>query len=140
MKKLIAIAILCVMLVTSAYALELDLSELSVEELLALQNDVQVELQSKLSAFPSGFIDRGSYEVGVVLQAGTYTFTATYSNKDGGYVYVDVYASVSALDSSYSRVMVVGDTITISLESGMVLALAHGGGILVSAAKPTWAP
>ena len=142
MKKILVLVII-LMLVISISALAestIDLSGLSIEELIGLKSSVNEELHNRIGSDDSE-IYSGKYIVGKNINPGKYTITCTESV--GGGLSIDVYLLVEDKISYEGMLnphiyLNVGETGFIQLEEGTVLEISDGTG-LIQASNPTWA-
>ena len=156
MKKILTVVIALVFIISifsiGAYAdnAEIDLSEYSLEELLALYNAVRTELSSRLDLVDNNsLIGRGTYDVGKDIKAGTYVLTIYETDYYNSFDPPRPNNSITIylLDENGeegSRLMwetgiPVGEHIVISLSEGQRLKIS-GCVCTIAVSEAVWAP
>lgn len=141
---IVALAVAGLMLIASpAYALDIDLDSLSIEELMELRTQVAQKINEKVGS-DAAPIASGVYVVGKDIREGTYYVSDTkIADK---YFKVFLYEDEEAHknredmtgrgDVSYMKE---GEDATISLHDGMVMEI-EGGSAMIQEIKPSWAP
>lgn len=141
MKKLIAFILVITSLSCFAFADEIDLSGMSIEELYELHSSIDSEIQSRLNCtVASDNIGVGMYIVGKDIKSGNYTFTLVDGDFFRYYVYADLDAREELESLDFGYITEIGSTSHASLEDGMVLAIDHGTASIETPAKASWAP
>lgn len=134
MKKLVASILLSSMLIaTTVYASDIDLTKMETSELLDLRESINTELNNR-GAFEKHSVSSGTYVTGQDISPGWYLYTNT-SEK---WTDVTVYENQAALDSNANTRedgMLMLDSLfddgsaTIHLEENNILVL-HGEGTI----------
>lgn len=148
MRRLISLSLVLVMLLcgTANADFSIDLTLLSIDELIALHRLLNTEIEKRIGEEPS-MIGGGVYIAGKTIKAGTYIVTCSESYSDEGMT-VQMFESKSAhslflggVTSNLlcSQSLQVGQSMSVSLSDGMVLVIEHGMGV-ADAVSPTWAP
>lgn len=137
MKKILAALMMCILLAVPAFAETVDLSSMSLDELIQLRDAVQNEISARIGS-DSMAIASGKYIVGTDIKAGYYLLVV-----DSVVVkYVDL--SLVWLDESRDDVweqLREGETYYLKLEDGMKLVLENvASAHLEAIAAPEWAP
>ena len=119
----------------------IDLSSLSLEDLLQLHNDVRTEINNRLYLQDNTLIGRADYLVGRDIKPGTYLFTVVDSDKGKS---GDIWNQIIIYDSDGEVFYVenfsqVGSTKVFALSDGQELSIAGCTGYL-SECSPDWAP
>lgn len=137
MRKLLAILMICTLLTTPAFAETVDLSSMSLDELIQLRDAVQNEIFARIGSDPMT-IASGKYIVGTDIKAGYYLLVID----SVAVKYVDL--SLIWLDESHDDVweqLREGETYYLKLEDGMKLTLENvASAHLEAIAAPEWAP
>lgn len=141
MKKLLAILILMMLLVTSAYADIIDLSSMTVEELIALHEQIDGILQEKFEC-KLGVFYPGNYVVGRDIKEGQYIFSCTKVGLANFWILTTYETEEDfANRNSYAKQnLQVGGQVQINLTDGMVLSVGDGLGTIQPVVKSDWAP
>ena len=136
MKRLFAIVMAAVMLFSiPAFAADLDLSGMTTEELVALQDSIQTELNSR-GYNKNDEIATGVFVVGQDIRAGIFSYEAIEDTTLFVYENSEKYNSREPL----STILIFkGQNGTISLADNQVMEIVSGRGRL-SDDKPSWAP
>lgn len=136
-KKILALVVVFVIALSTIVIADpatVDLASMTMEELVALRNEVNAEISSRLGE--EGFIGTGSYVVGTDIRPGTFCIVNTSDDFANYYIYETKEDSYATLSGSIEE----GDTCTIVLHEGNVLSLSHFGGGTITEIQPTWAP
>lgn len=139
MKKFLAALLVTATLVVSASAETLDLDSMSLEQLLTLQSSVQQLIEQKTSG--SELFPEGTYVVGKDIKAGNYIFTVVSAKF---YDSTQVESSRCCVTSrsaegqiiQYSKKLLVGDLVYLSLSDGMTLSVEYGYGMIAAVDEP----
>lgn len=149
MKKLICIILSVVFIfgmVDSAFAADVDMSSMSIEDLVSLRDSLNEEIYSRSGGTMDDMIYAGTYVAGKDIKAGIYTITNTRDS----YLTIYVFESMDAYnayeqDSSKTEGRLshgecnMGNTLNVNLDDGNVMCIRRGEGICKSS-KPSWAP
>ena len=132
MKKLVVIFAILTMIVCGAYAEELDLESMSLDELVTLHRRLDAEIKERTACTDeSAPFYHGNYVVGQDIKAGTYAFTCTYKTEGHYDMAIYVYENAEAQEN-YERLNViglqVGDTGTFTVRDGNILSVQNGMG------------
>ena len=149
MKKLCALflaAVMSLIIVGTAFAAEVDLSSMSMDGLVALRNDITLELESRL-IFDDNRIGEGIYIVGKDIRSGYYEFTVTQMADNTSFVIIELYEDQNHYDNkekinndgNTGYLKSIGDMMSINLSDGMILTIRKGSGT-IQEVKPAWAP
>ena len=150
MRKFLAILIVCILLTIPALAETVDLSSMSLEELIQLRDAVNTAINEQLDfGFDDSKIGMGYYDVGVDIKPGKYDLICIFAEME--------HFSVNDTDQSQCMVVVasdrsdnaeaisefyyitVGQQISVELEEGNVLVIARGN-FLIQNSEHSWAP
>ena len=152
MRKMITLAIVSLLLIcgTAHAEISIDLTTMSLDELVELHKLLDAEIDARIGGEPS-MIAGGVYTAGETIKAGVYVITGATAYAEEGMT-IQVYASheqyqkCRAVYASYKdeyrlleEHILPGQTVTISLADGMVLVIDGGLG-MAEAFAPTWAP
>ena len=150
MKKTLAILAALTMAITpvacadTALAPKIDISELTLDELVALHEDVDARIKELTECdVDADAIYIGEYIVGKDIAAGTYLFYCNKANANGDDFFYCLYPNREAKDArTYLRRDRgdEGDTIQIVLENDMIFAVTDGQALVRKATKSNWAP
>lgn len=127
-----------------AYAGEIDISALEVDQLIQLKEQIMVALNEK-GYDGLGLIGAGTYKVGTDIKEGTFTFINTRPEEEWSGLYTfdseerydEEDGSIYNADTK-SELFHPNDIATVVLHDGMVLKVV-GQGILEES-TPSWAP
>lgn len=137
MRKFLAILLICLLLVVPAFAETVDLSSMSLEELIQLRDAAQNEISARIGSDPMT-IASGKYIVGTDIKAGYYLLVVD----SVAVKYVDL--SLVWLDESHDDVweqLRECETYYLKLEDGMTMTLENvASAHLEAIAAPEWAP
>lgn len=143
---LIIAFVLCLSMVTVADPVEIDLSSMTLDELVALRNDISFEISSRVSDQGEPFYP-GRYDVGKDIKAGTYVITNVTDDPDNNALnWIECGTATikenGELESSYHEYIKCGSSVMVSLADGMVFLLSTDTGIMTitTMEKPSWAP
>lgn len=152
MRKMIALALVSLLLIcgTASAETSIDLSTMSLDELVELHKLLDAEIDARIGVEPS-MIAGGVYTAGETIKAGAYVITCTAAYAEEGMA-IQVYASHAQYDECRSVLnqykddyqlfaghILPGQSVTVSLSDGMVLVIDGGVG-LAEAIAPAWAP
>ena len=151
MKKTLAILAALTMAITpvacadTALAPKIDISELTLDELVALHEDVDARIKELTECdVDADVIYIGEYEVGKDIAAGTYRFVC---NKTNDIYYEDFFYELYADDDAKEALNYLqrdggkkGEVFQVALEDGMILNVTRGQALVQKAAKASWAP
>ena len=140
-KKMLVLFLALVMVVTPAFAAELDLTSMSVEELYSLRSKISTELNARLIP-DSSTLFGGVYVVGKDIKAGKYAFYP--ESISSVYVTIDIYVSEEAFENdellrANRHTASESEAEYLDLQDGMVVSVFHGYGLL-QPIQPSWAP
>lgn len=147
MKKIVTMLLLALLIACSAaYAEGIDFSSMSTDELLALREELNAEIESRIGV-EAETINKGIYTVGEDIKAGTYTI----SYKEGGFTFqvftfstVDDFNAYKASNGQDAACMLMqygvnpNESAYVNLKDGMVIVI-NGEGKIMSE-KPSFAP
>lgn len=124
MKKLIVLLLFVVCLVTNAYALEIDLSGYTIDDLIELNKTINEEIENRIPQDWS-VIGPGRYVVGTDIAPGTYElYDINVTSSHGG---IGVYESIQdQKDKKQSSVVYLWEgnqTTILILDEGMVIVV-----------------
>ena len=145
MKRLFAIVVAAMMLFSiPTFAADLDLSSMSTEELVELQDKIKAELDSRGYSANDSTISEGTYRAGIDIKTGSFKVTAT---KVTGYFFVvTLYADQESYDNGKpinnngnDGFLSEGDEATFTLTDGMILVISGGSGS-IEETSPSWVP
>lgn len=145
MRKFLAILIACMLLTIPAFAETVDLSSMSLNELIQLRDAVNAAINEQLDFyFSDSKIGMGYYDVGVDIKPGKYDLICTYAETvedRGSRCMVAVLSSraedADALEEFYY--ITSGQQISVELVEGNVLVIARGN-FLIQNSEHSWAP
>ncbi|MBP3649034.1 MAG: hypothetical protein J6K73_04550 [Clostridia bacterium] len=152
---LFTILVLVLTGISSAFALEVDLSTISNDELILLNNQIKAEL-GKRNIEVDNLISNGVYVVGKDIRADQYLLTAvltdygmtiiTFETEDCYNAYFStkrftVGEENAAVEANANGKIFIrnAETATLNLHDGMVLLIKDGVGSL-EVVTPSWAP
>lgn len=139
MKRFLGILLATALLCVPALAEEIDVSAMSLDELVALRAKVQSEIDTRIDA-TGDILPEGRYTVGQGIKAGNYVFTVQSVRElsDGTSVCaIELYDDAGNFVQYSSRIKV-GDVFFFGLTDGMTLVIDGGYGT-VSLAGQSWA-
>lgn len=150
MKKFLAVLLAGMSLMIPTYAETVDLSTMSLDELIQLRDAVNAAINEQLNlGFDDSKIGMGYYDVGIDIKPGKYDLICTFVETE--------HLSVTDTDQSQCMVVVVSDRsekaealcefyyitvgqqISVELEEGNVLVIARGN-FLIQSSEHSWAP
>lgn len=142
MKKIIScFLLLCMLFTVTASAEEIDLSNLSLEELISLHAQVD-ELLSEKSKCKLDVIYQGYYVVGEDIKEGDYLLTRI-DDFDEPFWIITMYESKEDEENrnDVSKInLQKGDNGQLNLKDGMIVKMTRGYGLFESIEKPSWKP
>lgn len=141
MKKILAFILSLLMLLCSASAMaeEIDISSMSLDELVELQGKIASRINELLGT-SSDAMYLGEYVCGIDIKSGRYLLTAL--ERESPFM-IKLYADASMEDAGDSLVhesIYGGETYDLEIEDGMILVVYRGGAIVTPRTKPSWAP
>lgn len=145
MKRILALVLLVLCIPFSVVADNVDLSALSLEELLGLRNSVNAAINEQLGFdFSDSKIGMGYYDTGVDIKSGKYDLICTYAELDKDYDSKCMVAVISSRAEDADTLgefyyIMPGQQIFLSLEEGNVLVIARGN-FLIQSSEHSWAP
>ena len=148
MKKCLLVLLAFVLCSTAAFAEGIDIKTMTDEELIALFQEVQVELAERVGLTAVNRIGRGSYVVGQDIKAGYYDFVCLDTDcwDDGTpdnniYIYLLIGDTAADLGDRiyWEQGFAVGTHVTFNLEEGTLLRLDGCSGELTEI-SPSWVP
>ena len=142
MKKIIScFLLLCMLFTVTVSAEEIDLSNLSLEELVSLHAQVD-ELLAEKSKCKLDVIYQGYYVVGEDIKAGEYLLTRI-DDFDEPFWIITIYESKED-EENYNDLSTInlceGDNAQLNLKDGMIIDFTLGYGLLEVIEKPSWKP
>lgn len=142
-RLLVALLIVAIAIPVFASTAGIDLTTMSLEELIQLRNDVDTEISSRISS-NNDTMYQGAYVAGKDIAIGRYTFTALetsylelFDTNDNFKSYRKDYKEE---DRAYYNQMKEGDVVTLNLEEGQVVNISRGSGLVTAISSPSWAP
>ena len=137
MKKIIAIVFAIMITTCSVFAADIDLSSLSLDELLELRTQLNEIINEQIPA--DNTIGEGRFLVGSDIKEATFNFTCIDESID-----IFVYNSPEELKKNiFSYINHVslekGEAGTVTLKDGQLLKIEDGNA-LIEEVKPSWAP
>lgn len=150
MKKTLAILAALTMAITpvacadTALAPKIDISELTLDELVALHEDVDARIKELTECdVDADVIYIGEYIVGKDIAAGTYLFRCNETNDNNYDFFYELYRDIDEKEA-YNTLQrdggENGDIFQLTLEDGMILSITSGQALVQKAAKASWAP
>lgn len=146
MKKFIVFLLLVVLSVTPAFAEEYDVSSLSTEELIALLENVRLELTERIGLVEDNRIGQGVYVVGKDIKAGSYDFLCldTEVKNDEPLNSISLYTVAEDGVSQDERLWFIDGTainehFVLNLSEGTILEIWKCSGLLTET-QPSWVP
>ena len=146
MKRLLSTACVLMILISGMAFAEsrLDISSLSLEELVKHRSEVENEIEERVSS-ATATLYPGLYTAGVDIAAGAYILTGLMDKGPGGYTPQVLYAeSLDAVDSweyiDYRYLKNDGSIWRITLQDGMVLEVRSGNVAIQKAPPMLFAP
>ncbi len=133
------LSLLVFLCAASAVAEEIDISSLTLDELVELQGKITSRVNDLLGA-PSDVMYMGKYVGGVDIKAGRYWLTALVSES---YFDMYLYEDASAMDDynpSINQILHDGDICEIEIKDGMILLVSKGSAMITPRTKPSWVP
>lgn len=136
MKKLVCLVLVLVMTFGVALADTIDLSGMSIDELVSLRAQVYEAIYAKLGNAEYSIFPEGTYVAGKTIKPGTYDIVVLeFVNNKG---HVELYgADNEYIDSIYSNV---GMPIRITLGDGEKVIMDRCSGLITAVEKPSWMP
>lgn len=142
MKKILVLLIVFVMAfstLTFAGVEDINLSEMSLDELVALRSSITEEISARLG--DAGTIDMGLYEVGKDIKAASFEVTGLEGAEDTAYVIIfDNREDLDATKTLQVHYIADGDSAVINLKEGQWLRINNYGPVGIQEIKPTYAP
>jgi len=149
MKKILAAVIVFVMLFSMVVMAEpaeekgkdagkIDLSVMTLEELISLKNSVMAEISGRTD-IDNDIIGIGAYLVGRDIKEGVFTIIID-ENAAGSYKIFNSEENFANAEQFSWENTQAGDVITVNLKKGMVLELLGCYGTITEQAAPSWAP
>ena len=149
MNRILVLLVLVSFALSSVASAEsIDLSSLSLENLVTLQQQIYEELSSRTGVSQNNVIGRGSYVVGKDIKPGYYDFVCL----DTGYfnsgtpdndIYIYLLDGDTAADLGeqifWEQRFAIGSHVTFNLEEGTLLIIEGCSGFL-KAIQPEWLP
>lgn len=141
MKKVLGLLLAVVMSIGIAgtcFAADVDLKSMSIEELIALRDEVIAEINEKVNPVDD-VIGAGVFVVGTDIKEGIFNLTVI-SDTFGA---VKLYESKEMYDEGETILWknpAQGDMVTVNLHEGMVLEIGGFSCSIVEQVKPSWAP
>ena|GEM_PF-1987692 len=145
MKRSLAVVLvlLLCLIAISAFAEEIDLGSMSLDELQTLHRRINEEVSSRFPPESSPF-GSGVYIAGKSIKLGSYTFTVTETFGTICYIQVwqseEDYAEGSSA-SSYKEISLkeAGQLVTLNFSEGIVIAINNASGV-ISPVVASWVP
>lgn len=121
-------------------ASDLDLTSMSLDDLISLRSEIDAEITTRLSSSASDIIYPGTYIVGTDIKPGTYLFTCV-DGEDQSEVFLDSIGGSADPDAGdIWEFISPGDTISLPLRDGATLSIDYAPGTLSIQPTPSWAP
>lgn len=134
MKKILCIALVLALAASVSIAESLDLSGMTMKELIELRSLVDVEIATRSESGAGSPIGDGVYYCGETIKAGTYAITFVAEGDD--YPYVKVYDANKK--EKFASNPSVGMTIEFTLEDGDKLIINSLSGLVHKIEKYDW--
>jgi hypothetical protein len=137
-KKILILVFILVILTTTATAEAIDLSVMSLDELVVLHNVITAEINARTNSADS-ILGSGTYVVGKAVKPGFYEFVCLGTPN---FCEIQIYHSVEEYDANKSDSYIdmdIGSIATLVLEDGMVFSVMFGYGTFREI-NPSWAP
>lgn len=142
MKKFLAVLIVFVISfvgVAFAGVEDINLSEMSLDELIALRSAITEEISARLG--DAGTIDLGLYEVGKDIKAASFEVTGLKDAEDTSYVIIfDNREDLDATKALQIHYLDAEQSAIINLKEGQWLRINNYGPISIQEIKPSFAP
>lgn len=138
MKRILAIILSAALLCICSYSfaeVDIDLEEMSYEELIELRDKIDLELHKQGSDAASNLIYEGEYIAGQNIRIGDYFFTTV--SKDDASVYI--YKTLDGIPDYRYFAEETGETFLIQLAEGMKIQV-YGVFSVEEAPSFTWKP
>ena len=141
MKKLLTVLLIFLLIISTSYAETIDLSSMTIEDLIVLHEQLDAMLEEKFSC-QLDVIYPGNYIVGKDIKEGSYLFSCTKVGMANfwiltTYVSEDDFANRNSLARENLQA---GNQAQINLTDGMVLSIGEGLGTIQTVNTPSWAP
>lgn len=141
MKKVLAFLLVCILFVTPVFAEGVDLSSMSVEELIQLHNQIDEILADKFKC-ELDVIYPGTYVVGRDIKEGRYILNCLKTGIVNFWI-ITFYENEEELENRNSLTnenLRIGDQVQINLIDGMVVEIDDGLGTISVVEKQPWEP
>lgn len=145
MKKFLAFLLAGMLMVVPVFAETIDLSSMSLEELIQLRDSVNAAINKQQGFdFADSKIGMGYYDAGADIKPGKFELICTFAEIDEDYGSQCNVAVVSDRGEDASVIVkfggiMPGQQISIELEEGNVLVIARGN-FLIQSSEHSWAP
>lgn len=144
MKKIAILLMTFVMFCsTSALSESLDLTVMSLDELVRLNELIRDEIAKRIDFTSDTTIGRGTYIAGETILEGTYDFVCLESGvfDETGYVNNAITVTTSSYKETFRASKIsVGGHVTFTLNASDTLQIAGCSGTIVKIENPTWVP
>ena len=141
MKRVLILIVLLMLLCSTALSEELDLTIISLDELVTLRRGIDAEILDRIGS-DSSSIYSGNYIVGEDISAGKYTIKCLELSGHGYGMDISIYKleeDGSILNTRISFVrLAIGESAFVSLRPGLALVVKSGIGVM-SIVDPFWA-
>jgi hypothetical protein len=130
MKKILSLMLVMMIIPSIAYGQEIKYSDMTIEELIFLRNEIDNKIIARLSQGVSFAI--GVYEVGIDIESGEYIFTLIEPDLDHRYTsYIAIYPSYDYFIEGTNAVieyynLTEKQPIHFRLKEGQVLHIGYG--------------
>lgn len=141
MKKVLAFLLVCILFVTPVFAEGMDLSSMSVEELIQLHNQIDEILADKFKC-ELGVIYPGIYVVGKDIKEGRYLLNCLKTGMVNFWI-ITLYENEDEFENRnrlYNENLEIGGQAQLNLTDGMVIEIHDGLGMITVAEKQPWEP
>lgn len=142
MKKFLVVLLVFVISFTSlvfAGAGDLDLSEMSLDELVTLRNSITEEISIRLGN--AGTIDMGLYEVGKDIKAASFEVKGMEGTEETAYVIIfNNREDLDENDPLQVHYIEEGTSAIVNLKEGQWFRINNYGPIYIQEVKADWAP
>lgn len=141
MKKVLAFLLVCILFVTPVFAEGMDLSSMSVEELIQLHNQIDEILADKFKC-ELDVIYPGTYVVGRDIKEGRYLLNCLRTGSVNYWI-ITFYENEEEFKNRNSLTkenLQIGDQVQINLSDGMVIKIGEGLGTISVVEKQPWEP
>lgn len=138
MKRALVILLVMVIFCVPAFAEDIDVDSMTLDELVILRNKVVMEIRERLSDTLIDNIYPGKYVVGIDIEEGIYLITGMTS--DPSFMMWLYEESDSKLKALFNKKIEKDDFYCLQLRNNMVLEVTSGEAMVTLLPEPSWAP